>query len=64
MRISMMLTILAVIMVIVLGWRIGTGGRPGPKTYALVAATVVVGVGAVVTRRREAVAVPPSAATR
>jgi hypothetical protein len=63
MRISMILTILAVVMVLVLGWRIGTGGPPGPKTYALVAATVVVAVGAVVTRRREA-AVPPSAATR
>ena len=63
MRISLVLTIVAVVMVLVLGWRIGTGGRPGPKTYALVAATVVVAVGAVVTRRREA-AVPPSAATR
>jgi hypothetical protein len=64
MRISMMLTILAVVMVLVLGWRIGTGGPPGPKTYALVGATVVVAVAAVVTRRKEVVAVPPSAAIR
>jgi hypothetical protein len=63
MRISMMLTILALIMVIVLGWRLGTGGRPGPKTYALIAGTVVVAIGAVVSRRRETVVVAPSATT-
>jgi hypothetical protein len=64
MRISMMLTILAVVMVLVLGWRFTTGGAPGPKTYGFAVATAAVAIGAVVTRRRETVVVPPSTATR
>jgi hypothetical protein len=57
---TMILAVLAVVMIIVLGWRVGTGGAAGPKTYAFAAATVVVIVAAVVARRRGPAAGPPT----
>ena len=46
------LAVIGVVMLCVIGWRVITGGPIGPKTYAFIAATVVVWVGAVVTGMR------------
>ncbi len=54
------LAALGVVMLIVIIWRVVTGGPIGPKTYAFIAATAVVWVGAVVTgMRTPRAAVPP-----
>ncbi len=59
---TMILAVLAVVMNIVLGWRVGTCAPPGPLTYALAAATVVVIIAAVMSRRRDPSAGTPPAA--
>ena len=54
------LAAIGVVMLIVVGWRVITGGPIGPRTYGFIALTVVVWVGAVVTARRTPPAsVPP-----
>lgn len=46
------LAAIGVVMLIVLGWRIITGGPIGPRTYGFIAVTVAVWAGAVVTAKR------------
>ena len=54
------LAAIGVIMLIVLAWRVITGGPLGPRSYAFIAVTVAVWGGALVTARRAPrAAVPP-----
>ncbi len=54
------LAAIGVVMLIVIGWRVINGGPLGPKSYAFIAGTVAVWVGALVTARRTPPAtVPP-----
>ena len=54
------LAALGVVMLIVIIWRVMAGGPIGPKSYAFIAATVVVWIAAVVTgMRAPRAAVPP-----
>jgi hypothetical protein len=55
----MILAVLAVVMIIVLGWRVGMGGPAGMRTYAFAVATILVIIGAVVSRRSAKATVPP-----
>jgi hypothetical protein len=57
---AMILAVLAVVMIIVLGWRVGTGGPAGPKTYGFAVATVAVIIAAVMSRRRRPEGAPPA----
>jgi hypothetical protein len=47
----LILTIATVLMLITIGWRL-TGGPLGPKSYAFIAATVVVMIAALMSWRR------------
>ena len=54
------LAALGVVMLIVIIWRVVTGGPIGPKSYALIAAMVVVWIAAaVLARRTPGATVPP-----
>jgi hypothetical protein len=54
------LAVIGVVMLIVIGWRVITGGPLGPKSYAFIAGTVAVWVAALVTAKRTPpAAVPP-----
>jgi hypothetical protein len=53
------LAAIGIVMLIVIGWRIITGGPLGPKTYAFCGATVAVWAGVVVTAMRAPRSTPP-----
>lgn len=54
------LAALGVVMLIVIIWRVATGGPLGPKSFAFIAATVIVWIVAVVTgMRTPRTTVPP-----
>jgi len=55
------LAAIGVVMLIVIGWRIVTGGPIGPKSYGFIAVTVGVFAASVVTARQQApqASVPP-----
>lgn len=53
---ALVLSVLAVVMLGVIGWRL-TGGPLGPKSWAFIALTAAVIIGAVVSWRRS----PPTA---
>jgi hypothetical protein len=54
------LAALGVVMLIVIIWRVVTGGPIGPKSYAFIAVTVVVWIATVVmSRRTPGATVPP-----
>ena len=58
------LAALGTVMFIVICWRVITGGPIGPKSYALIAATVAVFIAAVVIGKRSITGSPDSRTPR